>query len=146
MTARCLFTTLQNYLSSATGIQTTDQRNLVASTQDSSVVFVNSYIVLTCASGYVNTGGSLNVTCLGTGSWSQFPSCVLNGGSGVVTTTTTTTTTTAASTGLSCAVDASIFTITNGYYSSSALTYTSATTATGNDNTCEDLHHWNNSL
>ncbi|CAF0789085.1 unnamed protein product [Adineta ricciae] len=129
MTARCSFTTLQNFLSSATGIQATDQRNLVASTQDSSVVFVNSYIVLTCASGYVNTGGSLNVTCLGTGSWSQFPSCVLNGGSGVVTTTTTTTTT--ASTGLSCAVDASIFTITNGYYSSSALTYTSATTATG---------------
>ncbi|CAF0747031.1 unnamed protein product [Adineta ricciae] len=129
MTARCSFTTLQNFLTSATGIQTTDQRNLVASTQDSSVVFVNSYIVLTCTNGYVNTGGSLNVTCLGTGSWSQFPSCVLNGGSGVITTTTTTTTT--ASTGLSCVVDASIFTITNGYYSSSALTYTSSTTATG---------------
>ena len=118
-------------------MQTTDQRNLVASTQDSSVVFVNSYIVLTCASGYVNIGGSLNVTCLSTGSWSQFPSCVLNGGSGVITTTTTT----AASTGLSCVVDASAFTITNGYYSTSALTYTSATTATGNDNSCEDLHY-----
>ncbi|UJR10078.1 hypothetical protein I4U23_014300 [Adineta vaga] len=130
ITARCSFSTLQNFISTATGIQTTDQRNLLASGQDTSVVFVNSYIVFTCASGYVNTGGSLNVTCLSTGSWTQFPNCVSNGGTTSITTTTTTTTI-RPGTGLACSIDASTFTLTNGYYLSSTLSYTSGTTATG---------------
>ena len=129
---RCSFSTLQNFISTATGIQFTDQKNILASSQDSSVIFANSFIVFTCASGYVNTGGSLNVTCLNTGLWSQFPSCVLNT-SGITTTTTSAamTTTLSPSTGLACTIDTSTFTIANGYYSSSALTYTSATTALG---------------
>ncbi|CAF1533170.1 unnamed protein product, partial [Adineta steineri] len=59
-----------------------------ATPQDTTVVFVDSYAVVACATGYTNTGGSLNVTCLSTGSWSPFPNCVINGGSGSLTTTT----------------------------------------------------------
>ena len=125
---------MQSFISTASGIQIVDQKNLLASAQDTTSVFVNSFIIFACASGYVNTGGSLNVTCLSTGAWSQFPSCVLN--NGAITTTTTsammTTTTMASSGGIACAFDASTFTITNGYYVSSTLTYTTATTATGN--------------
>ena len=125
MTGRCSYTLLKNFLSTASGLQATSQNRIVLSSQDSNAVLNDSYIVFTCASGYINVGGSLNVTCLSTGSWSQFPSCALNNGA------ITTTTTLAPSTGAACAVDTSTFTITNGYYSSSALSYTSATTATG---------------
>ena len=133
VTARCPFSTLQNFISTASALQIVDQRNLQASAQDTTTVFVNSFIVFACASGYVNTGGSLNVTCLSTGSWTQFPNCVLNSG-GITTTTTSgiTTTTMTSSGGIACTFDASTFTVANGYYVSSSLTYASSTTATGN--------------
>ena len=109
----------------------------MASSTDATIVFNGSYAVLACMSGYVNTGGSLNVTCLNNGSWTQFPNCVLSSGS--ITTTTTSipnqlsTTTIAPNTGAACSIDSTTFTITNGYYASSTLSYTSATTVTGKD-------------
>ena len=112
-------------MSTAAGIQIVDQKNLLASTQDTSAVLANSFIVLACANGYTNTGGSLNVSCSSAGSWSQFPNCVVSGGSGVTTTTVT------SNTGVGCSIDTSAFTINNGYYTSSSLKYTSATAATG---------------
>lgn len=104
----------------------TSQNRLTTAPEDSNSVLNDSFIVLTCANGYVNTGGSLNVTCLSTNSWTQFPNCVLGSGSGSITTTTL-----APSSGLPCLIDASAFTITNGYYTSTSLSYVSATTATG---------------
>ncbi|CAF3995083.1 unnamed protein product, partial [Adineta steineri] len=139
ITPRCSMDTLNKFLSSPT-IQTTNQTQLRASPQDQTIVFVDSYIVVTCAAGYMNTGGSLNVTCLSTGSWSPFPTCVINGGSGSLTTTTistgnsaaTTTTTTPSSGGTACPVDLlSIFILTNGYYTINGLSFKSITSATG---------------
>ena len=134
VTARCAFSTLQTFISTASALQIVDQKNLQASAQDTTTVFVNSFIVFACASGYVNTGGSLNVTCLSTGSWTQFPNCILNNGAVTTATTTPTimTTTLSSSTGTACIIDSSTFTVTNGYYVSSSLTYASATTASGN--------------
>ncbi|CAF3535250.1 unnamed protein product [Adineta steineri] len=139
ITPRCSMDTLNKFLSSPT-IQTTNQTQLRASPQDQTIVFVDSYIAVTCAAGYMNTGGSLNVTCLSTGSWSPFPTCVINGGSGSLTTTTistgnsaaTTTTTTPSSGGTACPVDLlSIFILTNGYYTINGLSFKSITSATG---------------
>ncbi len=45
---------------------------------ETSSVLNGSYIVFTCINGYINNGGSLNVTCSASGSWSQFPNCVLS--------------------------------------------------------------------
>ena len=104
----------------------TSQNRLTTAPEDSNSVLSDSFIVLTCTSGFTNTGGSLNITCLSTNSWTQFPNCVPGSGSGSITTTTL-----APSGGLACLIDASSFTITNGYYTSTSLSYTSATTATG---------------
>jgi len=78
--------------------------------------FVNgSYIVLSCASGYMNNGGSLNVTCNTDGTWSQFPNCVSS-----------TQTTRAASPGLTtCPYSSSLLTLTNGYASNWNSVYVS---------------------
>lgn len=127
VTGRCTYSALQNFISTATGIQTTDQSRLVAATQDTTAVLNGSYTLLACVSGYTNIGGSLNITCLNNGSWSQFPNCVLNGGAGSVITTTTQPT----GNSLACTVDATTFTISNGYYVSSTLSYVSSTAATG---------------
>lgn len=89
-------------------------------------VFVDSYIVLACASGYVNNGGSLNVTCLNTGSWTTYPNCVQSN-TGV-----TTTTTAPPPSVVGCPIDAATtFTIANGYFTSQSLSYTSSTAAIG---------------
>lgn len=37
-----------------------------------------SFIVFSCNNGFINTGGSLTVTCGSNGSWSPFPNCVSN--------------------------------------------------------------------
>ena len=88
-TGRCSFSTLQSFISSATGLMTTGQSQLMQIPQDASLVLSGSYIVFTCMTGYTNTGGSLNVTCSSSGSWSPLPSCVMNNGGGSLTTTTT---------------------------------------------------------
>ena len=106
---------------------------------DTTTVLNGSYIVFSCISGYVNAGGSLNVTCSSSGSWSQFPSCVSSSG-GVSTTTLAaggggqmTTTIVSGGSGTPCVIDmTSTFTITNGYPASLGLTYVSSTSATGN--------------
>jgi hypothetical protein len=140
-TGRCSFSTLQNFISSSISIQTTGQSLLTADSQNTSVVFNGSYILLACVNGYTNTGGSLNVTCLTNSSWTQFPNCVSNTGSGSMTTPTISNggggpmMTTSISTGnvSPCMIDpATTFNISNGYYSSSSLAYTSNTTASGN--------------
>jgi hypothetical protein len=139
-TGRCLFSTLQNFISSSISIQTTGQSDLMTDSQNTSVVFNGSYILLACVNGYTNTGGSLNVICLSNGSWSQFTNCVLNTGSGAMTTPTISTgsgsmMTTPISTGNGspCIIDpATTFNISNGYFANSSLAYTSSTTATGN--------------
>ncbi len=127
-TSRCSFSTLQNFISSSISIQTTGQSGLMTDSQNTSVVFNGSYILLACTNGYTNTGGSLNVTCLTNSSWTQFPNCVSNTGSGPMPTTTIST-----GNGSPCMIDAATtFTIANGNYLSSSLAYTSNTTATGN--------------
>ncbi len=127
-------------MSTATGIQTAGQSSLMQLPTESGVVLNGSYIVFSCVNGYTNMGGSLNVTCGTTGSWSQFPNCVSSTGSGSITTTTMsagsgsiTTTAVSAGTGLPCVVDkTTIYNITNGYPSSISLSYISDTAATGN--------------
>ncbi len=107
---------------------------------EASLVLNGSFIVFNCISGYVNTGGSLNVTCSSSGTWSQFPNCIPSTG-GVVPTTTimpggggqVTTTTVSGGTGSPCVIDmTSTFNITNGYPTNLALSYVSNTAATGN--------------
>ncbi len=119
---------MKSFISTSSGVQATSQYYLAPAPDDSNAVLNGSYMVLACISGYTNTGGSLNVTCLANGTWTQFPNCVLNSGSGSITTTTIST-----GNGSPCIIDAATtFTIMNGYYSSSSLSYASVNTATGN--------------
>ncbi len=119
---------MKSFISTASGVQATSQYYLTPAPDDSNAVLNGSYMVLACISGYTNTGGSLNVTCLANGTWTQFPNCILNSGSSSMATTTIST-----GTGLPCMIDAATtFTITNGHYSSSSLSYASVNTATGN--------------
>ncbi|CAF3354956.1 unnamed protein product [Rotaria socialis] len=127
MTGRCSFSTLQSFISNATGLMTTGQSQLMQLPQNTSVVLGGSYIVFACNTGYTNTGGSLNVTCSSSSSWSPFPTCVLNtGGGGSLTTTTMSN-----NNGLPCAFDTTTININNGYLFNISLTYTSSNTATG---------------
>ncbi|CAM4853201.1 unnamed protein product [Rotaria socialis] len=128
MTGRCSFSTLQSFISNATGLMTTGQSQLLQLPQNTSVVLGGSYIVFACNTGYTNTGGSLNVTCSSSSSWSPFPTCVLNtGGGGSLTTTTMSNN----NNGLPCAFDGTTLNIMNGYLFNISLTYTSSNTATG---------------
>jgi len=103
---------------------------------ETGLVLNGSYIVFSCITGYVNTGGSLNLTCNNNNSWSQFPNCVLNTGTGSSTTTTMPT-----SNGSPCVVNAtSTFNVTNGYALSMSLSYTSNTAATGNSTKLRSLY------
>jgi len=100
----------------------------MSASPETNEVYSGSYVVLSCISGYINNGGSLNITCLGNGSWTQFPNCVMSTGSGSMMTTTVST-----GNGSPCMIDsATTFTIANGNYLSSSLAYTSNTTASGN--------------
>ncbi len=97
--------------------------------QEVDAILNGSYIVLVCISGYINTGGSLNITCNANNQWSQFPNCIPNSASGSLTTSTTM----SPSNSLPCTVDASAtFSITNGYALNMSLSYQSTTAATGN--------------
>ena len=62
---------------------------LMQPSDNSSLILSGSYIVVTCMNGYINTGGSYNITCSGNGSWSSFPNCVLNTTGGSMTTAAT---------------------------------------------------------
>jgi hypothetical protein len=73
----CSYSKLVNYTQNATGTQTTGQSSLMRPQGDTESILIGSYIVFTCATGYANIGGSLNVTCNSSGSWSDFPKCVL---------------------------------------------------------------------
>ena len=127
MTGRCRFADLYNFTTSATGIQTTGQSSLMQLPTDPDSFQNGSYIVFSCINGYVNTGGSLNVTCNTNSLWSQFPNCIPNTGSGSITTTTMST-----SNGSPCMVDVTTTNLTNGYPSIMSLSYASNTAATGN--------------
>ncbi len=123
-----MFSQLRTFISTVTGIQTTGQSSLMELPTETDLVLNGSFILFSCMSGYVNTGGSLNLTCNNNNSWSQFPNCVLNTGTGSLTTTTMPT-----SNGSPCVVDpTSTFNLTNGYALSISLSYTSNTAATGN--------------
>lgn len=67
---------LQNFLGSATGIQITGQSSLSQPPNESGSFMSGSFVVLSCASGFTNVGGSLNVTCSTNSQWSPFPRCV----------------------------------------------------------------------
>ncbi len=62
---------------------------MIQLSSETGLVLNGSYIVFSCINGYVNMGGSLNVTCSSSGSWSPFPNCVSSSGSGGVMPTTT---------------------------------------------------------
>jgi hypothetical protein len=81
-TAGCSFAQLQNFTQTATGIQTTGQMSLSYANGNSALMQAGSYIVFSCVGTYMNTGGSLNVTCYTNGSWTPFPNCVPNTGAG----------------------------------------------------------------
>ena len=140
VTGRCSFSQLKTFTSTATGIQTTGQSSLMQLPNEPDSVLNGSFIVFTCISGYVNTGGSLNVTCNANGVWSQLPNCVMSSGGGSLTTTTmssgggtTTTTKMTSGSGVPCVIDpASTFNIANGYPTNIGLSYVSNTAATGN--------------
>ena len=126
-TGRCPFSQLESFLSGRVGIQTTNQNSLQILPSEPGLVLNGSFVVFSCISGYVNTGGSLNVTCGNNGAWSPLPNCVQNTGSGPMTTMSP-----GGTGGTPCFVDrATIFNITNGYSTSGVLSYTSDTTATG---------------
>lgn len=78
MTGRCSFSQLQNFLSTASGIQISGLTSLRQLPTEPGVVLNGSFVVFSCMSGYVNTGGSLNLTCGDNGMWSPLPNCVLS--------------------------------------------------------------------
>jgi hypothetical protein len=101
--------------------------NLPTNGMDTTNVLSGSYMPMQCNTGYIYASGQLNITCVGN-AWTTFPLCALK-------TATTSMTNAAISTGngAPCTIDAATtFNITNGYSSSSSLSYTSATNATGN--------------
>lgn len=110
MNSQCSYSTLNNFVLSANTLKTTYDFRLITLPQDTNAVVSGSYVVLACLDGYINAGGNMNVTCLSSGSWSQFPSCVRG--------TQATTTTVATGTGMYCSYDASRLTIPNGYATS----------------------------
>ena len=138
-TGRCPFSQLESFLSGRVGIQTTNQNSLQILPSEPGLVLNGSFVVFSCINGYVNTGGSLNVTCGNNGAWSPFPNCVQSSGSGATMTmppvgipTSTTMMPTGGSGGTPCFIDrATTFSTTNGFPSSSLLTYRSDSTATG---------------
>jgi hypothetical protein len=79
---RCSLSSLTTFVSSATGLQTTGQTQLLSTTDDPTVVLNSSYAVFSCMSDYTNMGGSLNVTCSANSTWSPFPNCVKNSDNG----------------------------------------------------------------
>ena len=78
-TGRCPLSALTNFLSTAPGIQSTGQTQLVQTPDDTTVVLSGSFAAFMCASGFTNMGGSLNLTCNADGMWSQLPNCVMGG-------------------------------------------------------------------
>ncbi len=105
MTGRCSYSTLKSFISTARNLQVTSQYRLTVAPEDTNVLLSDSYMVFSCISGYTNSGGGLNVTCLGNGSWTQFPNCILS----------TQTTTISPSNGVPCTYNSGLLTITNGY-------------------------------
>ena len=91
---------------------------------DTSSVLNGSYIVFACVNGYINNGGSLNVTCSASGTWSQFPNCVVTGqpGNPVTTPAPGQVTTTAAQTSQSCT---NVPTVANAYVADATTQYSS---------------------
>ncbi|CAF2947521.1 unnamed protein product [Rotaria sp. Silwood2] len=126
ITGRCSFLTLQNFMSNNIGLQTTGQSQLMQVPQETNSVLNGSYIVFTCINGYTNMGGSLNVTCSSSGSWSPFPNCVLNGGGGGGSLTTP-----IVPSGNACVMDTTTLNITNGYSSNASLSSVSNNKVTG---------------
>ena len=114
MVVGCSYERLRNFTMTATGIQTFGPNSLIQVSGQSDLLANGSYIGFSCVSGFVNTGGNLNVTCQSSGSWTQFPNCV-------------------STSGAACSIAlSSTFNVTNGFPLSMALTYVSNTTATGN--------------
>ena len=107
-TGRCSLSALTNFLQTATGIQSTGQTQLVQTPDDTTVVLSGSFATFMCASGFMNVGGSLNLTCNADGNWSPLPNCAMGG-----------MTTAAPSAGGSlCPYSSALLSIPNGYASS----------------------------
>ncbi|CAF3630460.1 unnamed protein product [Rotaria sordida] len=83
---------------------------------DNSTVLTGAYVPMMCNSGYVHTGGQLNITCIDD-AWTTFPTCVsitahdshMMASSSIVNT-------------VPCALDHTTFNITNGYSPNASLT------------------------
>ena len=102
---------LTTFLSTAVGIQNTGQSQLLQAFNETTVVLTGSFVVFTCANGYVNNGGNLNLTCNADGSWSTpLPNCVLSSGGSQTTLPPTN--------GQFCPYSSTMLNITNGYASS----------------------------
>ena len=132
-TGRCPIATVTQLTSTGSIIPTGSMQ--LQQTQDNAThVLGGSFIVFACAAGLTNIGGSLNMTCLATNSWSTPPNCV-SSGSGGGSMTTTTTVATGGSTGGRCPLITNTLTIANGFISNanSLLIFsdTSSATATG---------------
>ncbi|CAF1066200.1 unnamed protein product [Rotaria sordida] len=83
---------------------------------DNSTVLTGAYVPMMCNSGYVHTGGQLNITCIDD-AWTTFPTCVsitaydshMMASSSILNT-------------VPCALDHTTFNITNGYSPNASLT------------------------
>ncbi|CAF1453372.1 unnamed protein product [Rotaria sordida] len=90
--------------------------NLPTDGIDNSTVLTGAYVPMMCNSGYVHTGGQLNITCIDD-AWTTFPTCVsitahdshMMASSSIVNT-------------VPCALDHTTFNITNGYSPNASLT------------------------
>ena len=74
-------------------------------TYDASMVASGSFLVFTCMTGYINMGGSLNMTCGMDGTWGSFPNCTMG---------TMITTTASSMGGKSCLYSTAMLSIQNG--------------------------------
>ena len=138
VTGRCQFSQLQNFISTAVGIQTTGQSSIRQPANDQTTVLNGSFILFSCVNGYFNAGGSLNLTCGNNGMWTPFPNCVQSSGGGAMTTMSSgsgaipTTTIPTSSGGAGCLYDEPrMITLDNGFRTASAITYLTQNTVTG---------------
>lgn len=125
-------TALNNFLQNstiATSMTIAGTYSLPVNGSDPNSIQTGAFIPMRCNTGYTFAGGQLNITCVGT-MWTTFPVCQSNTGVGNPTTAMTTLPSSLAT---PCMIDqATTFNITNGYTTSSSLTYTATNLATGN--------------
>ena len=76
-TKRCSLPLIKDFVNSldtAKGLEISSQR-LSVDPDEEDEVFIGSYMLFNCKSGFQSSGNNLNVTCNANGQWSTFPIC-----------------------------------------------------------------------